>query len=197
VLYYTIFLEKGKILIQGKNIALWALEKYDLLKNLQWANDRELISLTGMPVFPKSMIELEAWYVQAVKNPTNKCFTIKTNDGLYIGNIELNSIDWISRSLEIGILIGDRACRNKGFGTEATIIMLDLIFKQMDFQRVYLNVGTHNTGAIKLYEKCGFSIEGKKRNSFFFDNHYVDVLEMSLLKDEFFLIKNSKFKKYF
>ena len=76
-LNYTIKTLKGKILIQGKNIALWALEKYDLIKNLAWANDRELIHLTGMPVFPKSLSELEIWYNQSTKNSTNKFFTIK------------------------------------------------------------------------------------------------------------------------
>lgn len=184
-------------LIKGKNINLWALEKYNLLTNLKWVNDRELIRLTGMPSYPKSLREMEIWYHQAIKNPANKFFTIKTPKGLHIGNIELNSIDWINRSLEIGILIGERDYWGKGVGTEATLLMLDFIFLQMDFNRVYLNVSSHNKNAIKLYEKCGFKKEGLQKKAFYFNNNYHDVLEMNILKKEFLNIKNARFGELF
>ena len=177
-------------MIRGKNIDLWALEKYDLLTNLRWANDRELIDLTGMPRLPKSVEELEGWYDRATKNPTNKFFAIKTKSGIYIGNLELNSIDWINKNLEIGILIGERSFYGKGMGTEATMVALNFIFNQMDFRRVYLSVSSHNKPAIKLYEKCGFKKEGIRREAYFFNNKYVDIIEMGLLKKEFEEIKD-------
>jgi len=178
-------------LIKGKNISLWALEKYDLLANFKWANDRELINLTGMPRFPKSIMELENWYNESLKNPSNKFFSIKTKTGNHIGNIELNSIDWINKNLEIGIIIGEKNCQGKGLGKEATLLALNFIFEQMDFHRVYLSVSSHNTPAIKLYEKCGFTREGIKREAYFFNNSYYDVIEMGILRKEFEEIKRN------
>ena len=57
--------------------------------------------------------------------------------------------------------------------------------------------GTHNNHAIKLYEKCGFKVEGKKRKAIFLNNQYLDILEMGLLKNEFFKIRAAKFKNFF
>jgi RimJ/RimL family protein N-acetyltransferase len=184
-------------LIKGKEIDLWALERYDLLEYLKWSNDRELIHLTGMPVLPKSMDELEIWYCHAMKNPGNKFFAIRTKKEEYIGNIELNSIDWINRNLEIGILIGRREFHGKGLGLDATLTVLHFIFEQLNFHRVYLSVINYNKKAINLYEKCGFKKEGIKREAFLYRGQHVDIIEMALLKYEFEEIKNNKFKDFF
>ncbi|MEQ8168121.1 MAG: GNAT family protein [Candidatus Eremiobacterota bacterium] len=184
-------------MIKGKEIDLWALERYDLLEYLKWSNDRELIHLTGMPVLPKSMNELENWYQQAIKNPGNKFFAIRTKEGEYIGNIELNFIDWINRNLEIGILIGKKDFRGRGLGLDATLTVLHFIFEHLDFHRAYLSVISYNKHAINLYEKCGFKKEGIKREAFLYMGQYVDIVEMALLKYEFEEIKNNKFKDFF
>jgi len=184
-------------LIKGKTIDLWSLERYNLLEYLKWSNDRELIHLTGMPTLPKSMVELENWYQNAIKNPTNKFFAIKTKEGEYIGNIELNYLDWITRSVEIGILIGKREFWGKGVGTESTLMILNFIFEQMDFHRVYLSVISHNDRAIRLYEKCGFKREGIKREAFYSMGKHSDIIEMGLLQKEFQKLKKTKLKEFF
>ena len=45
-----------------------------------------------------------------------------------IGSTSLHDIDMRDRSATFGIMIGDPSARGKGFGTEATPLMLDYAF---------------------------------------------------------------------
>ncbi len=50
-----------------------------------------------------------------------------------------------------------------------------------DIHRIELTVRTDNKRAIKLYEKCGFDIEGIKQHSLKIENKYFDEFYMSKL----------------
>lgn len=47
--------------------------------------------------------------------------------------------------------------------------------------RIVLEVRTDNTGAIKLYERMGFTHEVRKRNALRFEGAYYDAFQMSLI----------------
>jgi RimJ/RimL family protein N-acetyltransferase len=47
--------------------------------------------------------------------------------------------------------------------------------------RIELHVFTRNEGAIRLYERCGFAVEGTRRRSVRRDGEYLDDLVMALL----------------
>ncbi len=81
--------------------------------------------------------------------------------------------------LRMGIL---KEYRGTGLGTKLMQIVLDK-GKQMGLTRVELDVRDDNVNAIKLYQKFGFEIEGKKRNACRTDGIYSNVLTMGLLFD--------------
>lgn len=81
--------------------------------------------------------------------------------------------------LRMGIL---KEYRGTGLGTKLMQIVLDK-GKQMGLTRVELDVREDNVNAIKLYQKFGFEIEGKKRNACRTDGIYSNVLTMGLLFD--------------
>ena len=47
-------------------------------------------------------------------------------------------------------------------------------------RRLTLRVLAHNEGAVRLYEQCGFEVEGVMRGEFFLDGNYVDDMLMAL-----------------
>ncbi|MCJ7622204.1 MAG: GNAT family N-acetyltransferase, partial [Anaerolineaceae bacterium] len=49
---------------------------------------------------------------------------------------------------------------------------------------IYLHVYETNSRAVRSYEKAGFSVDGRLRQDRFLEGRYVDVLLMSILKDE-------------
>lgn len=173
-------------MICGKDINLWALEKTDIAQNYYWGNDPELIKLTGMPPFPKSGREIEQWMDNIISNPFIQTYAIKQNDGTYIGNVELSNIDWISRKAEVGIMIGNNSSRNRGLGSQAILLLSRFAFEDMGLHRLYAKVLNYNHRAQKTFEKCGYTVEGKERESFFAWGHFWDVIIYGMLSSDFF-----------
>ncbi len=58
---------------------------------------------------------------------------------------------------------------------------LDLADKWLQYTRIELTVFTDNVGAIALYKKFGFEIEGTHINFAFRNGEYVDVYAMARL----------------
>lgn len=98
--------------------------------------------------------------------------------GLHDSNMRLkmSSLDvWVSPSSEHG----------KGYGGEATLMMLNYAFNELGFQRVGLEVYEPNIRAVGLYRKLGFVEEGRLRRTYFYKGAYHDQLIMSMLVEEF------------
>jgi RimJ/RimL family protein N-acetyltransferase len=79
-------------------------------------------------------------------------------------------------SLGMGLVISHRG---KGIGRDMLAATLDAA--QSGFDRVELHVYESNTPAIALYEKSGFSHEGRRRRALRRDDRYEDILLMGLL----------------
>jgi RimJ/RimL family protein N-acetyltransferase len=71
-----------------------------------------------------------------------------------------------------------------GYGTEITRLVLDHAFGELALHRVDLRVLAFNTAAIACYEKAGFVVEGRERESCRLDGNWYDDLVMGLLARE-------------
>ena len=91
----------------------------------------------------------------------------------------------MNQSAEFHIMIGDIQNQGRGLGTFAVNSMLNHAFNNMNLQRVELTVLDNNTRAKHLYEKCGFTYEGRKRKAKYKDGKFVDMLMYSILREEF------------
>jgi RimJ/RimL family protein N-acetyltransferase len=94
------------------------------------------------------------------------------------------AIDWRSRKAEIGIMIGDKRYWNKGYGTEAMRLILQHGFETLNLHRLYLRVFSDNSRAVRTYEKAGFVLEARMRETNFDNGRYRDDLMMSMLRPE-------------
>lgn len=81
-------------------------------------------------------------------------------------------------------MIGEEPSRNKGIGTYATKTMINHAFNHLNLHRIELEVLATNKEAYALYEKSGFVKEGVKRQAVFKNGKYIDVIFMSLLREE-------------
>ena len=97
-----------------------------------------------------------------------------------LGLASLVSINYMNQSAEFHIMIGDIQNQGRGLGTFAVNSMLNHAFNNMNLQRVELTVLDNNTRAKHLYEKCGFTYEGRNK-----DGKFVDMLMYSILREEF------------
>ncbi len=70
--------------------------------------------------------------------------------------------------------------RGRGIGTALINTTLDSAW-QAGLSRVELTVYATNEPAILLYEKAGFTLEGRARNAARLDGSYVDLLHMAVI----------------
>jgi RimJ/RimL family protein N-acetyltransferase len=82
-------------------------------------------------------------------------------------------------------MIGEKDTWGKGYGFEASILILKYAFHELNLNRIFLTVREDNINAIKLYKKVGFKEEGLLRQQVYNNNKYINMIIMSILKDEF------------
>ncbi len=174
-------------MIYGKNIRLRASEREDIPRFVVWLNDPEVRA--GLELFLPLSEELEEnWFDEMLKRPaTEQPLVIEILEGdswRAIGNCGFNAIDWRIRSGEVGIFIGEKSCWNRGYGTGAMQILLKHGFETLNLNRIGLRVYENNQRAIRSYQKAGFIQEGILRCAQYKDGEYLDVLLMSVLRDE-------------
>jgi diamine N-acetyltransferase len=180
-------------MIIGHSIRFRAIERGDLPTFVTWLNDPE-VQQGIMIHHPFSQAEEENWYERMIKNPIDQhVMGIEVRETepeageeqwKLIGNLAFNEIDWRNRAAEFGIMIGDKKYWNRGYGTEAVLLLVNHGFNTLNLNRIFLRVFENNPRAIRAYEKAGFVHEGRLRQAEFRDGKYIDVLMMSRLKDE-------------
>ena len=177
--------------MEGKLVRIRAYERSDLDAVMAWVNDEEVTRQLGAgPLsFPVSRVQEEQFLEVAVRSGAdaiNKVFAIETvAERQYIGGIDLRAIDWMDRHAEIGIVIGDKAFRGKGYGTDAMRVIMRMGFDKMGLHRLWLRVYDFNAAGIRCYEKCGFQKEGILRHDRFIDGEYHDTIVMGILEAEY------------
>lgn len=84
---------------------------------------------------------------------------------------------------QIGMAVRDD-WQGKRVGTALMQAAIDLADNWLNLTRLELEVFVENTPAIRLYEKCGFTIEGTLVDFAFRDGQYVDTYIMARLRGQ-------------
>jgi RimJ/RimL family protein N-acetyltransferase len=171
-------------MIRGAKSHLRALERDDLPHFVRWINDPDTRRFMVIR-YPLSMTEEEKWWEGFLSRENDHIFAIEAEDGTYIGNIGLHSIERENRRAMLGIIIGDKTRWGKGYGTDAIQAMLGWAFGYLNLNRVYLTVYAYNERALRCYQKCGFQYEGTMRKARYLDGRYYDELMMAILREEY------------
>jgi len=101
-----------------------------------------------------------------------------------LGSIRLDRVDLVDRRASLAIGLLRREDQGRGLGTEAVRRVLTYGFDELGLHRVSLRVLADNSRAIRSYEKCGFQVEGRERETVFLDGAWRDDLIMGLLSHE-------------
>jgi RimJ/RimL family protein N-acetyltransferase len=72
----------------------------------------------------------------------------------------------------------------RGYGSEATRLVVDYALDQVGLHRLSLEVFDHNPRARRVYEKCGFVLEGRLREALLWDGERHDSLTMAILQSD-------------
>ena len=168
----------------GDRIYLSPRNSEDVEKFTEWLNDFKTTDYTGRSGI-LTTLDGERKYLEENSNPEATFVIVTLEDNKMIGTVSLEDINWINRTATLGIFIGDKEFRSKGYGTEAIRLILEYGFKYMNLYNIKLDLMEFNERALKCYKKCGFKEYGRRRKCKFINGKYYDSISMDILADEF------------
>jgi RimJ/RimL family protein N-acetyltransferase len=172
--------------IAGRVVSLGPLRR-DLVPLYQrWINDFGTQSTLGGPPVPRTVEQELERYRQLTAAEDSAQFTIyERATDRPIGITELQEIDRRNRTATFVIFIGEADARGRGYGTEATRLVLDYAFTTLGLHNVILTVVAFNAAAIRAYERAGFRASGRRRECRLVGGRRWDDIYMECLASEF------------
>lgn len=172
--------------MMGK-IKLRALTINDLEKTFEWHNEEDIENLYLSHPYPVNIEMEKKWYEQILtSNIPKSVFGIELIENKeLIGITVLHSINLINRTAEMGIYLGSKEFRGRGFAREASIETLKFGFYKLGLNRIQGRIIKENVDSLTLCERLGFKREGIFREAIFKNNEFKDLVLVSMLKTEF------------
>ncbi len=173
--------------LNGQFCYLRSLTENDANGNYsKWFNDKETTKYMKNGTYPMTNKDILFWIEHSQTSKNDLILAIcDNNTDTHVGNIGIHRIDWIFRTGEYGIIIGEKEYWGKGIAHEASKLIIQYVFDYFNLNRVWLGVVKNNIHAVNAFKKIGFIEEGTERESFYKHGQYFDVLRMGLLKKEF------------
>jgi RimJ/RimL family protein N-acetyltransferase len=179
--------ERPILNVVGEKVALGPIRR-DLVPVYQrWMNDFDVLRTLAVggprPLTAEGEI---GWYERTAVSQTDASFTLYERSSLRpIGSLGLHQVDHYNRTALFGILIGEKDCWGKGYGTEATRLVLEYAFTTLGLHNVMLNVFANNERAMRAYRRAGFREIGRRRQAHRVAGDVEDIVFMDCLATEF------------
>jgi RimJ/RimL family protein N-acetyltransferase len=152
---------------------------------LRWYSDPEVARLTRYQDGPMRAEEIERFFASRALGPESLSLAIHLRaSNRLIGTCALSQLDHENGSALFHITIGEKDTWGRGYGTEATRLLLDHAFGTLSLHRIGLSVFSFNERAIRSYLSCGFVMEGRAREAIWRDGRWWDEITMSVLHSD-------------
>lgn len=149
-----------------------------------WLNDEEIRRYFS--VYPTSDARGKERIENLYKSFGHVIFgVVRIEDNSLIGLVGLKDINTLNQSAEFYVIIGDRSAWGKGYGTEATKLMIRYGFMELNLNRIQTQDMEENIGGWRADEKAGFKYEGTIREAIMRFGKYHDVRFYSILRREY------------
>ncbi|HOS48799.1 MAG TPA: GNAT family protein [Bacteroidia bacterium] len=176
-------------MIRGTSVILRALEPRDVDLMMIYENDTEVWPVSGT-LSPYSRYTLEQYYQSATQDIfvtrqlrlAIELITELPQSGKTIGFIDLFEFDPLHRKAGVGILIGDKDERMKGYAYEALLLLARYSFDILNMHQLFCHIENSNQASLRLFSKAGFRTCGVIRDWIIYNETWHDVTMMQLLR---------------
>lgn len=177
-------------MLKGQRVLLRPMQREDITKQHAFNQDAELYGLDCDYPRVSPFERAEDFYESRTKFDDDIApFAIEAA-GEYIGFCTLMDLHNRHKNFELGIMIGDRAYWDRGYGREVVKLLLHYAFHYLCARRIALTTHAKNERAIRCYRACGFVEEGRARQAVWIEGEYIDLVNMAILRDEWQLQEN-------
>ena len=167
-------------MLKGSNIYLRPIELKDLDQLNEWKNDENTFKFLGGGYNPISIDQQAKWMNSMIDlTGNNKRYIISTHiNPTPLGMIGIYGINWIHHTAEVGLYLGNKKYRGKGYATEAYELLEAFAINYLNLRKLKLEVVNNNSKAVNLWKKLGFEIVGKLSDERYINGKYYDLLIM-------------------
>ena len=171
--------------LEGRTVVLRRHHARNVAAFTRWYADPEVARLTRYQDGPMRPDDIRRFFEARVAGAGSLALAVhlRGSDRL-IGTCAFSQLDGDNGSALFHITIGERDCWGRGYGTEATALMLEHAFGTLGLHRVALAVFAFNERAIRAYRRVGFVVEGRSREAIWRDGRFCDEIQMSILEPE-------------
>ena len=171
--------------LPGETVVLRRHVPANLAAFRRWYADREIARLARYQETPMREEEITRFFESRVIGTEALAMAVHIRDtDRLIGTCAFSQLDAENGSALYHITIGESDAWGQGYGTEATQLMLDHAFGTLGLHRIALFVFEFNERAVRAYQRCGFVVEGRARESIWRDGRWWDELAMSVLESD-------------
>ena len=169
--------------IEGERLYLSPINPDDFELFTEWVNDPDVAKYVSQHRKVLSLNAEKDFLEVLSKDGYNFSIVLKENNQL-IGSIGFPKFNLIDGTAEIGLLIGPKDQKGKGYGPEAMELLINYGFNTLNLMNIELGVYAFNDRGIKAYKKIGFKEYGRRTKAKFSDGQYHDLIMMEILNDK-------------
>ena len=173
--------------VSGERVYLSPLNIEDVDVYTRWLNDPAVMENIGGGLYNNNFVACKDWFEKKMKDDRAALFAIvKLDSDEPIGYFEFMEIEHVHRTAIFCMFIGDEKHRNDGYGTEALKLAVGFGFDVLNLNNIELKVYDFNERAAKSYLKVGFKEYGRRRQAYYLNGEYHDVICMDILREDFY-----------
>ncbi|MHA1914631.1 MAG: GNAT family N-acetyltransferase [Promethearchaeota archaeon] len=171
--------------IEGEKINLCPSNSDHLSLYAKWWNSPEIRKF-ARSVFPKSIEDLKKNLEPSENTMRERLFfeIWHKADNKPIGYAGLEGIRWFDRRASLFYVIGEKQYWGKGFATEASSLIVNYGFNELNLHKITAGAFSPNKASICVLKKVGFQFELTRKKEIYIDGQFVDSQEYSILKRE-------------
>lgn len=149
-------MQERKVILRGDRVALTEMTADDQPFFHKWHGENpELRSLIDDHTVPSLEDQLR-WFERSRQSDRKIFSIVRREDEVLLGHGGLVEIDTKEQTAKLRITLGNSEEWGKGYGTEATRLIVRYGFEVLGLHTISLRVLSSNTRAIRSYEKAGF-----------------------------------------
>lgn len=159
-------------------------ERHLSVRYLGWLNDRELMRYSEQRHKTHSLATCWAYWHSFAGTPNYFWAIEERREGLgHIGNMNAY-VDLANQLADLGIVIGERAAKGKGYGLEAWLAVCSVLFQKGTIRKMTAGTLAVNMPMIKLMERAGMVKDGVRTRQYLVDGQEVDLIYGALFRND-------------
>ena len=98
-----------------------------------------------------------------------------------MGSVDIFDFDPQHRRFGIGVLIYENNDRRKGYAKESINAIIEYGRRTLNLKQIWATITADNSASIALFESCGFTLCGRRKEWICRGGEFIDELEYQLI----------------